>query len=124
MLLSDVVVRYRYSIRSREHLLQTLLYVVQMVCSYILMLAVMTYNVWVIVTMLIALGGGFFVCGWKNNQIGGLDIEAPCQHECHTSPVKQELGHNEFRESELEPLREGMETHPDLDISNTRETKI
>ncbi|XP_060081396.1 high affinity copper uptake protein 1-like [Ylistrum balloti] len=113
-----------YSIRSREHLLQTLLYVVQMVCSYILMLVVMTYNVWVVVTMLVALGGGFFICGWKIHQMGGLDIEAPCQNECHTSTVKQELGRSEFRESELEPLREGMETNPDLDTNNTRETKI
>ncbi|XP_069127093.1 high affinity copper uptake protein 1-like isoform X1 [Argopecten irradians] len=111
-----------YSIRSREHLLQTLLYVVQMVCSYILMLVVMTYNVWVVVTMLLALGGGFFVCGWKMHQLDGLDVEASCQNECHSSPLKQELGRSEFRESELEPLKEGMETNPDLDTSNTKET--
>ncbi|XP_033738479.1 high affinity copper uptake protein 1-like isoform X1 [Pecten maximus] len=123
-LLADTYEQIRYSIRSREHLLQTLLYVVQMVCSYILMLVVMTYNVWVVVTMLVALGGGFFVCGWKVHQLGSLDIEASCQNECHTSPLKQELGRSEFRESELEPLREGMETNLDLDTNNTRETKI
>lgn len=113
--------RYRHSIKSREHFLQTLLYMVQMVCSYLLMLVVMTYNVWVVLTVLLALGAGFFVLGWRVQQIGTIQVDEPCQRECHTSPTKPELGKKEFRESELEPLREGMETHPDCDLSHNRD---
>lgn len=54
-----------HSIRSREHILQTLLYLIQIGGSYILMLIIMTYNVWVFIATIGGLGLGFFLCGWK-----------------------------------------------------------
>ncbi|KAJ8305058.1 hypothetical protein KUTeg_017386, partial [Tegillarca granosa] len=43
----------------------TLLYLIQIGGSYILMLIIMTYNVWVFIATIGGLGLGFFLCGWK-----------------------------------------------------------
>lgn len=41
-----------------------MLYVTQFAGSYILMLLVMTYNVWILVVTVLGLGVGYFLCGW------------------------------------------------------------
>nr|KAG5698344.1 hypothetical protein BaRGS_010930 [Batillaria attramentaria] len=54
----------RRYILSKGHLLQTALYVVQFLGGYILMLAVMSYNVWLLVGGVAGLGLGYFFFGW------------------------------------------------------------
>lgn len=67
---------------TREHALQTLLYGLQIMCSYILMLIVMTFNVWVFICTLLGLGIGYFLCEWHRPKPGS------CQHEC-SKPISR-----------------------------------
>lgn len=69
---------------SREHALQTLLYGVQIVFSYILMLVIMTYNVWVFICTVVGLGIGFFLCEWHRPKTH----QGSCQREC-SKPISR-----------------------------------
>ncbi|XP_046366488.2 high affinity copper uptake protein 1-like [Haliotis rufescens] len=51
-------------ILSKRHLIQTLLYLAQFAIGYVLMLVVMTYNVWIMVATIVGIGLGYFFCGW------------------------------------------------------------
>ncbi|PVD23719.1 hypothetical protein C0Q70_16992 [Pomacea canaliculata] len=51
------------------HLIQTLLYLVQFIGGYVLMLAVMTYNVWLLVGGVVGLGLGYFFFGWLEEDL-------------------------------------------------------
>ncbi|GFR86811.1 high affinity copper uptake protein 1 [Elysia marginata] len=51
-------------ILTRGHMLQTLLYVLQFVGGYVLMLSAMTYNVWLLVAVVIGFGLGYLFFGW------------------------------------------------------------
>lgn len=53
-----------HSIKSKEHLLQTVLYVTEFLVSYILMLIVMTYNVWVFIVTILGIALGYFLLAW------------------------------------------------------------
>ncbi|BFZ05537.1 hypothetical protein BsWGS_08576 [Bradybaena similaris] len=52
-------------ILSLDHLVQTLLHVVQVFISYCLMLVFMTYNVWLCLAIIVGAGVGYFCFGWK-----------------------------------------------------------
>lgn len=60
---SQFFVCRRY-ILNRAHLLQTGLYVVQLIGGYVIMLAIMTYSIWIIVGGVLGLGLGYFFFGW------------------------------------------------------------
>ncbi|CAL1537998.1 unnamed protein product [Lymnaea stagnalis] len=51
-------------ILNKGHFLQTLMYILQFLGGYILMLAVMTYNIWILLAVLVGLGLGYFFFGW------------------------------------------------------------
>ncbi|XP_045158976.2 high affinity copper uptake protein 1-like [Mercenaria mercenaria] len=53
-----------HSIKSKEHLLQTVLYVTEFLVSYLLMLIVMTYSVWVFVVTILGIALGYFLLAW------------------------------------------------------------
>lgn len=55
---------WRYQMFSKCHLIQTALHILQMAISYILMLVVMTFNVWLFLAVILGFGAGYFVCGW------------------------------------------------------------
>merc|ERR550532_2165169 len=55
---------WRYQMLSKCHLVQTLLHIIQMTISYLLMLVVMTFNVWLFLAIILGFGVGYFVCGW------------------------------------------------------------
>jgi len=50
---------------NRVHVCQTLIYVLQMILAYALMLIVMCYNVWVCLSVVIGHGIGYFLIAWK-----------------------------------------------------------
>ncbi|XP_038063959.1 high affinity copper uptake protein 1-like [Patiria miniata] len=52
-------------ILSWPHGIQSLLHVLQAVIGYMLMLIVMTYNGWLILSVLIGIGLGYFASAWK-----------------------------------------------------------
>lgn len=47
------------------HYVQTLLHLVQLTLSYFLMLIVMTYNVWLFVSVVLGCTAGYFLFGWQ-----------------------------------------------------------
>ncbi|XP_063710862.1 protein SLC31A2-like [Symsagittifera roscoffensis] len=49
---------------SSEHLMQTVLHLIQMSLGYLLMLVVMTFNVWLFVAVIFGYTVGFFLFGW------------------------------------------------------------
>ncbi|XP_075249631.1 protein SLC31A2-like isoform X2 [Convolutriloba macropyga] len=51
-------------ILSVEHLTQTLLHFLQMTLGYLLMLVVMTFNVWLFIAVILGYTVGFFLFGW------------------------------------------------------------
>merc|ERR1712002_486429 len=59
--------------RMKLHWIQTFLHVLQVFVGYMLMLAFMTYNVWICLAVLIGSGIGYFVFGWifPIQQMGG-----------------------------------------------------
>lgn len=102
---------FRSTIRSREHILQTLLYCVQLVSGYLLMLIIMTYNIYVLLATIFGLCAGYFVCQWRV-PLG----KGGCQRACHNAQLQ--TASRDFNEPELEPLNTGMEEQ------DQRETKI
>ena len=59
------------------HVVQTVLHVIQIFVGYMLMLAFMTYNTWMCVSLLIGSGIGYVIFGWitpmayHNVEVGG-----------------------------------------------------
>ncbi|XP_005101551.1 probable low affinity copper uptake protein 2 [Aplysia californica] len=51
-------------ILNKGHMLQTLMYLLQFVWGYVIMLSVMTFNVWILVAVLVGFGIGYFFFGW------------------------------------------------------------
>lgn len=69
-------------ILTRGHLLQTLLYILQFVGGYVLMLSAMTYNIWLLVAVVIGFGLGYFFFGWgEYEETAGL-IPVPGSAVC------------------------------------------
>ncbi|XP_071802804.1 high affinity copper uptake protein 1-like [Asterias amurensis] len=55
------------AILSLPHVIQTLLQVLLTGIGYILMLIVMTYNMWLVISVLIGVGLGYFASAWKRH---------------------------------------------------------
>ncbi|CAC5419246.1 SLC31A1 [Mytilus coruscus] len=66
----------RQQIISTSHFIQTILHVVQVFISYCLMLAFMTYNVWLCVAVILGAGTGYFMFGWKRAVV--VDVNEHC----------------------------------------------
>ena len=54
----------RRYILNKGHLIQTVMYVLQFVWGYFIMLSVMTYNVWILISVMLGFGIGYFFFGW------------------------------------------------------------
>jgi len=67
---------YRMSLFSADHLLQTVLHMLQFTVSYLLMLVFMTYNVWLCLAVLVGSGLGYFVFGWRKS--AAVDLTEHC----------------------------------------------
>ncbi|KAK7485335.1 hypothetical protein BaRGS_00023434 [Batillaria attramentaria] len=92
-------------ILSKGHLLQTALYVVQFLGGYILMLAVMSYNVWLLVGGVAGLGLGYFFFGWmEEDAVRPVRLIAPTS-ECGRT-VTLDCGFH-GKDQELQPLSTG-----------------
>ncbi|CAG2206228.1 CTR1 [Mytilus edulis] len=61
---------------SSSHFIQTILHVVQVFISYCLMLAFMTYNVWLCLAVILGAGAGYFMFGWKRAVV--VDVNEHC----------------------------------------------
>ncbi|XP_052092955.1 high affinity copper uptake protein 1-like [Mytilus californianus] len=61
---------------STSHFIQTILHVVQVFISYCLMLAFMTYNVWLCLAVILGAGAGYFMFGWKRAVV--VDVNEHC----------------------------------------------
>ncbi|VDI32649.1 solute carrier family 31 (copper transporter), member 1 [Mytilus galloprovincialis] len=66
----------RQQIISSSHFIQTILHVVQVFISYCLMLAFMTYNVWLCLAVILGAGAGYFMFGWKRAVV--VDVNEHC----------------------------------------------
>ncbi|CAG9127934.1 unnamed protein product [Plutella xylostella] len=66
----------KYGMFSSPHVVQTLLHIIQTTISYILMLVFMTYNVWLCLALVLGMGLGYFVFGWR--RAGGGDTNDCC----------------------------------------------
>lgn len=63
------------NIFTMKHLIQTLLHVLQFAIGYFLMLAFMTYNYWICLSIFIGIGIGYFLFGATR---GNLDAGDDC----------------------------------------------
>lgn len=61
---------------SASHYVQTLLHLVQLVLSYFLMLIVMTFNVWLFISVVLGCAVGYFFFGWQKGPL--VDITEHC----------------------------------------------
>ncbi|XP_017054632.1 high affinity copper uptake protein 1 isoform X2 [Drosophila ficusphila] len=64
------------SMLSTNHLLQTLLHVLQVTLSFLLMLIFMTYNVWLCLMVVLGAAVGYFLFCWKKSVI--VDVTEHC----------------------------------------------
>ncbi|XP_037726306.1 high affinity copper uptake protein 1 isoform X2 [Drosophila subpulchrella] len=64
------------SMLSVNHLLQTLLHVLQVTLSFLLMLIFMTYNVWLCLMVVLGAAVGYFLFCWKKSVI--VDVTEHC----------------------------------------------
>ncbi|KAH8314031.1 hypothetical protein KR067_013541 [Drosophila pandora] len=76
ILLTDLWHFHRPSMLSFNHLLQTLLHVLQVTLSFLLMLIFMTYNVWLCLMVVLGAGVGYFLFCWKKSVI--VDVTEHC----------------------------------------------
>lgn len=67
---------FKSSMLSPWHHLQTLLHLVQLVLSYFLMLIVMTFNVWLFISVVLGCTVGYFLFGWQKGFL--VDITEHC----------------------------------------------
>ncbi|XP_067619204.1 protein SLC31A2 isoform X3 [Eurosta solidaginis] len=66
----------RQYIAGKTHIISTLLFFLQIVISYLLMLVIMNLNYWLFLSAIIGLGLGYFIFGL--NQLGAFDSDC-----CH-----------------------------------------
>ncbi|GFN93991.1 high affinity copper uptake protein 1 [Plakobranchus ocellatus] len=64
------------SISSGRHLTQTVLHVIQAILSYCLMLVFMTFNLWLCLALVLGIGLGYFLFGWK--RVHAVDRNEQC----------------------------------------------
>nr|XP_016937020.1 high affinity copper uptake protein 1 isoform X1 [Drosophila suzukii]XP_016937021.1 high affinity copper uptake protein 1 isoform X1 [Drosophila suzukii]XP_016937022.1 high affinity copper uptake protein 1 isoform X1 [Drosophila suzukii]XP_036676073.1 high affinity copper uptake protein 1 isoform X1 [Drosophila suzukii] len=72
----EVVHKQPPSMLSVNHLLQTLLHVLQVTLSFLLMLIFMTYNVWLCLMVVLGAAVGYFLFCWKKSVI--VDVTEHC----------------------------------------------
>ncbi|KAK6188570.1 hypothetical protein SNE40_004718 [Patella caerulea] len=60
----------RRYILNKNHIIQTVLYTIQFGSGYLVMLAVMTYNIWIGIAAIAGLGLGYFLFGWGEYEDG------------------------------------------------------
>ena len=58
------------------HFLQVILHIIQVGISYFLMLVIMTYNSWIIGSILTGAGFGYFIFGYK--RVTTIDVNEHC----------------------------------------------
>jgi len=63
------VKRVETNMWSKFHFLQSLLYSVQMILAYLIMLIFMTYNSWLCVAVIAGLTVGYFAFGWRKTVV-------------------------------------------------------
>lgn len=61
---------------STSHFVQTGLHILQVFISYLLMLAFMTYNIWLCLAVVLGAGTGYFMFGWKRAVV--VDVNEHC----------------------------------------------
>ncbi|KRX90672.1 High affinity copper uptake protein 1, partial [Trichinella pseudospiralis] len=69
--------RHRLRPFSTAHIIQSTLHMIQLFFSYMLMLVVMTYNIWLLLAVIVGCGVGHLLFGWR--RITKIDT---CEH-CH-----------------------------------------
>lgn len=67
---------FKTSVTSASHYIQTALHLLQMIISYLLMLIVMTYNVWLFMAVVLGCTVGYFFFGWRKGFL--VDITEHC----------------------------------------------
>lgn len=66
----------REQILNKQHFLQTIMHMFQVAVSYLLMLIVMTYNVWLFLAVVLGASTGYFLFGWIRNR--AVDVTEHC----------------------------------------------
>ncbi|KAJ6639817.1 High affinity copper uptake protein 1 [Pseudolycoriella hygida] len=66
----------RQFITHKLHLAQTLLHFVQVTLSYCLMLIIMTFNVWLVLAVILGAAVGYFFFGWIRQR--SIDVAEHC----------------------------------------------
>jgi len=59
----------RKRMMSLSHFIQTMLHMLQVFIGYLLMLAFMTYNAWICISVIVGAGLGYFVFGWRSPSV-------------------------------------------------------
>lgn len=90
-----------HSIKSKEHLIQTFMYAAEFLVSYVLMLVVMTYNIWIFIVAIVGTAVGYFLIAWHQKQpraCGGDECAEDCPNvvgarlsSYDQKPLEQEL---------------------------------
>jgi hypothetical protein len=73
---SIFILFFRTQMISTAHFIQTILHIIQVFMSYCLMLAFMTYNVWLCLAVILGAGTGYFMFGWKRAVV--VDVNEHC----------------------------------------------
>lgn len=64
-----------------SHVVQTVMHTVQIFVSYCLMLVFMTYNVYLVLSVLLGFGVGHFLIDWKRKR--GTKVAKGVSESCH-----------------------------------------
>lgn len=67
---------YSQLLTQKIHLVQTLMHLVQVTLSYSLMLIVMTFNVWLVLAVVLGAAVGYFFFGWIRQR--SIDVAEHC----------------------------------------------
>lgn len=70
--------KFRQLLTHKIHLTQTLMHLIQVTVSYALMLIVMTFNVWLVLAIILGATVGFFFFGWIRQR--SIDVAENCCH--------------------------------------------
>lgn len=63
-------------LKDKFHIIQTLLHLIQVSVSYLLMLIVMTYNVWLCLAVVLGAACGYYLFGWIRSR--NSDVTEHC----------------------------------------------
>ena len=70
-------VYFCYRLMALHHVIQGLLHILQVAIGYMLMLVVMTYNVWLFISIILGAGLGYVIFNYKRKLII-VDVNDPC----------------------------------------------